>query len=264
MDNQQQYQLLQTNPQQLLTEKLYQDKLKQVVLNFVKRGFFNYQDVDDVIQEMNELFLSKKLTDIQRSYNPKFGLLIHYFGRAVYNKCVDFSQKKSFHQSNQLVAEPAELQASADYSVASGIELQELLKNERNRLMNYLRLFPKQKSKLVLLLKLYGRLILIKVDLSSFYPQITPKELTHYLSIFGTAYLQKTDKSIYEDITPLINAQENKKNTIDAIRKWFQDRVSNIIEALNRNSTYDYDKESLKNLIQIALQSPLEQVKTGI
>ena len=89
LSNEEQYKLLQKSQAKLLGLPLYQHKMQQVVSKFVQKGFIPRSKQDDIFQDINMAFLTKKMDNIRRNYQPKAGLLITYFEQAVYNTCMD-------------------------------------------------------------------------------------------------------------------------------------------------------------------------------
>ena len=56
---------------------------------------------------------------------------------------------------------------------------------------------------------------------------------------------------MYKTLTFLIKHSENKSNTNDAVRKWLNDRISELISLLNGNpQQYYFDKETFQYFIE--------------
>jgi endonuclease III len=59
-----------------------------------------------------------------------------------------------------------------------------------------------------------------------------------------------SDLEIYRTITPIMNKIEEKSNSVDALRKWTDSKVREIIQVLNGNpKKADYSTETLKILV---------------
>jgi hypothetical protein len=66
----------------------------------------------------------------------------------------------------------------------------------------------------------------------------------------------KTREEIYFHLTAIFNLIEGKNNKPDAIRKWTQDRIKIIIQALNGDPpSASFDQELLQYLFEIAYGS---------
>ncbi|WP_299456663.1 hypothetical protein [uncultured Microscilla sp.] len=264
MDNNiEDYNLLHAHPDKLLVRDDYQQVMKRVVYKFMKRGFFKGFAVDDLQQELNVAFLTQKMAYIQKNYKPNDGLLISYFERAVYNKCIDISKLSIHQQENRKEALEGYMIKPQNANPESKLIFQEILEGEVNKLKDYLRMFTRTKFRLLLLLKLYARIVLDKNDLTSYCPKIQAKTLKDFLATYGVPYSNKKDKEVYNDVIPLFNACDQKKNTPDALRKWINDRTQELMKMLNEGGEREYDKEKLKNLIQMLPKSPFSGSTTS-
>ena len=71
------------------------------------------------------------------------------------------------------------------------------------------------------------------------------------LAKFGGHYADSTDKEIYISILPFFIDCENKKRNSDALRKWIDEKVVEIIELLNgRPPERAYTRETLRILFE--------------
>lgn len=256
MENTEDYKLLHSNPEKLLVQDDYQQVMKRVVYKFMKRGFFKGFSVDDLQQELNMAFLTQKMSYIQKNYKPKDGLLISYFERAVYNKCIDISKLSMHQQENRKEALEGYMIKPQQANPESQLIFRETMNAEMRKLKDYLRMFTRTRFKLLLLLKLYARMVLTKDDVINYCPKIPSKTLNEFLEVYGVPYSNKKDKEVYHEVIPIFNVCDQKKNTADALRKWINDRTQELMEALNEGGKRDYDKEKLKNLIQMLPKSP--------
>lgn len=253
MENTAFYEILKNSPQELLTLESVQQSMKKVVLRLVSKGMLDFVDVDDVIQELNELLLKKKLADIQRNYQPEFGQFLPYFERCVYNKSMDILTKISNNQLRTIeFPEAIEALSDEEESMDENIFLHE----ELRKLGVYFSLFHDKRAKLKLLFQLYARICLIEPDFRFYCNNIPSRLLEALIESFGVPYHQLRDKEVYEEIKPLIELVENKKITSDALRKWINERAEELIGSLNKGK-YHYDKESLKNLMQFYFRAGL-------
>lgn len=259
MENTEEYQLLHKNPEKLLIKDDYQQVMKRVVYKFMKRGFFKGFSVDDLQQELNMAFLTQKMSYIQKNYKPEDGLLISYFERAVYNKCIDISKLSMHQQENRKEALEGYMMKPQHANPESQLIFQEILEGEMHKLKDYLRLFTRTKFKLLLLLKLYARIVLTQDDVLNYCPKIPKTTLRKFLEIYGVPYSNKKDKEVYQEVIPIFNSCDQKKNTADALRKWINDRTQELMDVLNDGGKRDYDKEKLKNLIQMLPKSPFSE-----
>lgn len=255
MENTALYEILKKSPRELLTLEAVQQSMKKVVMRLVSKGMLGFSDVDDVIQELNEVYLNKKLADIQRNYSPKYGLFLPYFERTVYNKSMDVLARMSNKQMRTTdFSETTDLLSGGEESLDESIFIREELK----KLDIYFSLFHDKQAKLNLLFQLYARICLFEPDFRNYSNDIPVRLLEELLTCFGVPYHQLHDKEVYGEIKPLIELVEKKKITPDALRKWINERAEELIGSLSKGK-YEYDKESLKNLMQFYYKSRNDQ-----
>jgi hypothetical protein len=67
---------------------------------------------------------------------------------------------------------------------------------------------------------------------------------------FGSEFEGKDDVEIYRIITPIMNKNEEKSNSVDAVRKWTDSKIHEIIEVLNGEpKRANYTQDTLKILV---------------
>lgn len=257
MENTTQYELLQSNPDQLLSSKLYQENIQKVVYHFVKKGWIQPEIVDDFVQDINRDFIEKQLVNIRKNYQPHIGSLMDYFIRSVYNKCWDLVRKQNQYSSREIATDHPSGKHPSDHSFhpESALIEQEVIQNECNKLKLYLDLTPRIQGRIDLFLKVFCRVMLNEQDFiaySNFYGSKIPfKILKTALHTFGNDYSKLPNNQLFEKLRPLIKNCEKKNIQANGIIKWLNRYVEQLIDALNQNSFYVYDKESLKNLLRI-------------
>jgi len=89
--------------------------------------------------------------------------------------------------------------------------------------------------------------------------------MQNLLTHFGGDYENLPDKEIYAIMTPLFNRCEGKENSPDALRKWINMKVDEIIDLLNgRTRRSNYDQETLKILAQKYYAAREEAIGTDV
>ncbi len=255
MDNKKLHKLLIESPKEFIAHKSIGEVIKKTVYKFVSRGGIYGQTTEDIISEVTLMILEKKLDYIAKSYNPQFSTVKGYLSKVVFNLCVELLRK----QQNKAVLKNSlddvqEGSFKGDYNSANpeaSLIAQETIDSELNRLRNYLKIFAKYKFKFVLLIKLYCRIPLKLEDFQNYALDLSPDEWTSYYQTFSVDYSNHSDKEVYQLISPLINKVENKKNSADSLRKWVSTKVVTLKEAMSQNTHYQYDTESLKNLVRL-------------
>lgn len=257
LTNEQEYNLLQKDPIELLTSEKYQNSIKKIVFLFFKKGFFKNLQPEDIIQDLNIIFL-KRMFSIQKNYEPEFSKLTAYFERAVYNRCLELVKlKKNQIQHNT----PVE-----DYHIGNtnnqGTKVF-LLAKEQKLLKDYLRLYSKQSNKLLICLKIYARITLVEEDIRKYFPQISQDLLQTTIAKFQE-YNDLSDQAVFQNIIAVIHECEQSKTSADSLRRWADEQVKEIVNNLSKYTQHSYNKESLRNLLKVLSEPPFVNTEKGI
>jgi hypothetical protein len=239
--------LLYNNPHKLVEK--YQHIIKSIVRRFVAIGIFSYSEHSDAVQYINEKLLTDKIFRMQQNYDSSY-YVVTYLSKIIQNICVDLSRVKLRNSIIDVSTESAEEAPGSDESV---IVDQLTIQEELYRFETILRLFPRNRAKIELFLKIYCRIPISAGDIMKAYPAIDHSDRLQFLSKLGdgSRYQEMKDGEIYNNLTSIINQIEEKRNTTDALRKWVDLKINEIINVMNsepHNSTYD--RETLKYLIQ--------------
>lgn len=244
--NEEDIQLLYSNPRALLEK--YQDTIGFIVGKFVASGFFLPAEKADIIQTVNEKLWREKIRNMQAQYNYSV-YVVTYFSKIVYNLCLELRRSQN--------RERATIDRTQDVGdLEIGFEDNSGLRNaviaeEIKRFATILKLFGKWRAKLELCLQLLFRLELREDEIRRYCPQCRTEDTNVLLAQFGGDYEALSDKEIYTQVTPIFNRCEAKDNSPDALRKWINLKVEEIIALLNgRTRRSNYDRETLKILAQ--------------
>jgi hypothetical protein len=90
------------------------------------------------------------------------------------------------------------------------------------------------------------------VDLPSYTISESEKEsILSWIEQLNNLEKTRTDQEVYVQLTLIFNLLEHKKNTNDAIRKWIEDRLGQIISLLNNRSfSSSFNLESVQFLVE--------------
>jgi len=241
------YEMLKKNPHQLICTPEFQQSILKIVRKFKQKGGFSRDSEADLTQEITTRILEQRIRYLQKNYDPAYGNLKQYFEKIVYNIAIELvnvsNRRQKIHQTIDFDNAPQ----IASYNDAK----QELILDELQKLQKFFVKFHRQKPKLMLLMKLYSRTIINPSDILDFKPTATPEEIQKILNTFGQNYAIYDDSYLYGQINGLINDVEGKKNSSDALRKWLSNRLTDLSTWMNRQSSLKYDKEALRNLIQL-------------
>jgi hypothetical protein len=130
------------------------------------------------------------------------------------------------------------------------VEEKIVFEKEIQRFRAILNLYYRQRPKLLLCLKLHYRIPLTPEDINLWYPKCSSPDRSILLEHFGSNFDGKDDVEIYKIITPIMNENENKSNSVDAVRKWTDSKIHEIIRLLNGNpKKLNYNEDTLRTLV---------------
>jgi len=238
-DNERDIELLRSNPHALLLK--YQEIVKIIVKKYIEGGMFKATDFDDIVQEINVSLLGK-IPAMQSQYNGS-SLFKTYFSVIVRNICLKAHRKT--RKDIDFLQEDL-----SGYFVEYAHEKRSVIEQEVARFRKILDLYGLQRPKLLLCLKIYFRIPLSPEDIRLWYPECSKEDLAMMMEHFGLTYDQMNDIDIYTIVTPIMNRNEKRSNSADAMRKWTDSKVHEIIDLLNgRPQKLNHTIETLKILV---------------
>lgn len=239
-DNERDIDLLWNKPGQLLVK--YQETIKIIVRRYISTGLYRATDFEDVVQVINEELL-EKVPVMQAHYNGS-SLFRTYFSGIVRNICLRQYKTKRYQV---LTVEATENL----YVEENSFENKQAIQQELKRLCMILDLYDDQRPKVVLLMKIYLRILITEKDIRLCYPRCRKNDVNLLMQHFGPGCARLRDKEIHGILTSIINKYEKKSNSEDAVRKWIESKVSEIIDVLNGNPPHSsHDKVSLRILFE--------------
>ena len=231
--------LLRSDPHALILK--YQETVKIIVKKYILAGVFRASDFEDIVQEVNMALLAK-IPAMQLQYNGT-SLFKTYFSVIVRNICM----KEHAKTNREVKIEQKDITGFID---RAHVEEKIVLEKEIQRFRAILSLYYRQRPKLLLCLKLRYRIPLTPEDINLWNPKCSFSDCEMLLENFGSNFDGKDDVEIYKIITPVMNKNEKKSNSIDAVRKWTDSKISEIIQLLNGNpKKLNYNEDTLKTLV---------------
>lgn len=247
MKNEIAFKMLQEAPEKLICTAEFQESILKIVRKFKSKGGFKRESTSDVIQDINTQLLASKMACIQRNYNPKYGALKQYFERTVYNIAIELVNASNKRNNSSYDIE----QVNPQYLSSTEEGQSQVIADELKTLQVFFRSEKRKTAKLVLLLKLYSRAKITPQDIINYYPTVSRTEIAEVLKTFGGNYATFDDNILYRKINSLVNNAEGKRTSSDALRKWLNARVSDLGTWMNKRSSFTYDNEALRNLMQV-------------
>jgi DNA-binding protein YbaB len=237
--NQKYVELLNSEPQQLII--FLQELIDIIVHQFIRAGKFRFEDKNDIKQQVNEELI-KKIPRIQSQFQGRSSLKT-YLSVIVTNICNDIR-----NCNNKITHVSISESITQDFDAKFFEDL--LIKEEIKKLKNTLTLYPKQKPRLFLLLKLKFRMPVIFNDFNAVHPDITTIEFERFMAQIAP-YNDNKDIEIFSALTKILNKHENKNNTPDAMRKWIKQKIYELIDIMNGNPPVsNYNEETIQILFE--------------
>ena len=231
--------LLHRDPHTLLVA--YQETIKIIVKKYIEGGMFRASEFEDIVQEINAGLLPK-IPSMQAHYNG-ISLFRTYFSVIVRNMCLRMYRTRK--REIEIVEEKED-----DARGQNVIENMYLIEDLRRRFKEVLGLYGKQTGKLMLCLKIYYRIPLVSQEILNWFPHLSLNDRQTLLDRFGVGYEPMSDSEVYGILSPIMNREENKTNSVDALRKWTDSKIEEIIEVLNGEPKRSaHTKETLKILV---------------
>lgn len=229
--------LLQNDPQQFVLA--WQKTIRIIVLKYQTSGLFSPAEVDDVCQFVNQRLLESIIDRMQQQFDGSVRM-VTYFSRIVQNLCLEYRRKN--RKMNRIEIQEEHLTVDPDHSKL-------LIADEISRLKMILRLFDRRRPKLILLLKLYVRKPLTPESTDQFCPDGKIALKKRILEQFSGDYQSLGDKEIYAAVLPFFIDCEKKNRSADALRKWTDEKVNDIVALLNGQPPQrNYDRETFRIL----------------
>ena len=237
--NQRDIELLKNNPYQLILE--LQGLIDIIINQFIRYGRFNFAEHKEIKQQISEELLNR-ISKIQSQFQGK-SLLRTYISVIIRNICNEIIRKKgninfiSFEEIN--------------VNMASSETINTLLfEEEMDRLKKAMNFYYKQKSKLILCLKLKFKMPFDHEDFKSVFKDIARSEFEKFICLVNP-YEHCPDKAIFIALTDIFNKYENKKNMPDTLRKWINFKISELMDVLNGSPpSSNYDEETFQILFE--------------
>jgi hypothetical protein len=234
------YDTLLHDPQRLVVE--YQGMIRAITCKYIETGMFGPEHLSDVIQAINAELLAR-IPRIQALFNGST-LVRTYVSAVIRNICLKLRKDGEYGTSTP-TSEGEIVRGSS--RVIDRYSIERARQVFRAILLQYDRHLPK----LLVCLKLLFRLPLTKGDILAMYPQCPPRELRRIRARFGRNYAKVSDKEIFALLTPFFNMAEGKENSEDALRKWANTKVNEILDLLDDSFPGGcFDKESLNTLLE--------------
>ncbi len=258
--------LLKDAPDKLVLK--YIPVIRQIISKkLISKGYFSPSDTEDLVQETVERLL-RDIPYISKCYNG-YSAFKPFFTRVIINKCNELRRKKYRQETKEVVNDSPDnpgIEKKVIYSKKNDfIKLDEelhrmkndntdknaILESEFNYLDIVFRMYSLQKIKLFICLKvLSGRQITVE-ELNN-YNNICEKVVYDSVVAFVKEPEGQTNEKAYRILTDFFNNCEGTDKGKDAIRKWINKMVNEIVKQMNCVTIPPvYNKDNIKGLIEM-------------
>ncbi|MBC8490236.1 MAG: sigma-70 family RNA polymerase sigma factor [Bacteroidetes bacterium] len=272
-DNNHEIQLLQNDPGKLIL--LYQDLINIIVRKIlIDPGYFNSQDKDDLAQQVSESLLLK-VPVIKEKYNG-MSLLRTFFSVIIRNICREIRRSELKQETVYRVSEydatelpekktiykkkfqSTEIKENYLRTHKSETEKEIVYKSEFKNFESILRTYSKKRAKIELCLKVIYRIPVAMADIKRYSGSADEEKNNEILKLSGSNE-KVTNQEIYEKLTRFFNKYENRQNSNDAIRKWFEQKTGELIMLMNGNPPQAfYNTETFQYFVEKYYDNKME------
>jgi DNA-directed RNA polymerase specialized sigma24 family protein len=252
VSNQHEVELLHSDPNKLILS--YQDIIDIILSQFIRSNSFRAVDREEIKQQIYEELL-KRLPKISCQYEGK-SLLRTYFTVIIRNICNEILRKK---EKNHFVnIDEIKLNYSHNDTLTSL-----LIAEETNKLKKAIELNCKKQQKLLLCLNLRFRMQIDFMVFKNTYESISLADFNSFMQHISP-YNESSDILIFSALTQIDNQYNQKNNTPDALRKWTDLKIKELINILNGEPPASkYNEETFQILFEKAYSKETFQAKNA-
>jgi len=231
--------LLKSDPDQLLIR--YQYIVRIVVRQQIVLGRLPIRNEADLIQDINRK-LVERIPRMQKQFSGK-SLLRTYFSAIIRNVCKEELRRENMVEEPEY--EPYRVEGMSSEPADSFLLIQEF-----ERLMRIIKMFHKEEPKLRLMFKCIMNVWVEELDILGF-PIKLNSGITAKLLLRINALENKPKKIKYAEMSKILELLEGKSVPADSLRKWFKNRLEELIRLMNGSPpTSAYNKETLELLAE--------------
>jgi DNA-directed RNA polymerase specialized sigma24 family protein len=240
-ENQKDELLLKSDPRELLLK--YQSVFELIIRRYSRFGYYPYHDCSEVLQHLNVRLYSKINTIITR-FDGR--VLVRTYLSAIcrnfIREYVRSIRKRNMLQGSYLVMEPS------CYLPYQNAEI--MIREECERFDKVMFLMGEKREKLWLLMRLIYRIKVSERELLVFNPAAFNRISQVDFYILNNSTRLK-DKDIYAGILPVFQTPGNEPTHPDTLRKWFNQRIKEVILLMNGSPARSaYTEDTLQILVE--------------
>jgi DNA-directed RNA polymerase specialized sigma24 family protein len=233
--------LLRSDPRSLLLR--YRETIGIIVRTYVRSGMFHPSETDDVIQQISTELL-EKLPRISQQFNGT-SLVRTYLSSIIRHSCLNLHKKK--HSGPPFV----DIETTAAPAVQGDPDSRLAVEHSIRLLDAVLTQYHTDRPKLIVCLKTMYRIPLTREDVRTWWPACPESDVAALVSVSRGMERTLTDKQAFALIHPFMMRAERSTSSYDSIRRWTDERITQIVLLLNGNPpTSTHTKETLGLLFE--------------
>ncbi len=272
-ENDRDIELLNKFPDKIIVQ--YQEMIRHIIQRtLIEPGYFNRQEKQDLIQDINERLI-KKIPVIRERYNG-LSLLRTFFSVIIRNICREIRRSELKQETVYRVSEydatelpekktiykkkfqSTEIKENYLRTHKSETEKEIVYKSEFKNFESILRTYSKKRAKIELCLKVIYRIPVAMADIKRYSGSADEEKNNEILKLSGSNE-KVTNQEIYEKLTRFFNKYENRQNSNDAIRKWFEQKTGELIMLMNGNPPQAfYNTETFQYFVEKYYDNKME------
>ncbi len=233
---------------------------KIIVNSLIKPGYFPYKERDELFQQVNETLLMReeKITGSfqgKAKFSTYLAVVVTNICREIRNREIRARSRRASYVSHSSSVDQASLFKNlADPGLPPDARM--IIRETVRKLDQILKTYPKNQKKMVFCLRALHR---IPVSLSlldcDMIEEPDGSTVEAHMGKLNTTNEKTTRSEIYSHLTCIYEVVERRKKSDDAIRKWLNDRVSEVIILLNGNPPISaFNKETFQYLFEYYCQ----------
>ncbi len=221
----------------------YRETIGIIVRTFVRSGMFHPSEADDVIQQISTELL-EKLPRISEQFNGTT-LVRTYLSSIIRHSCLNM------HKKRQSAPPFVDIEIAAPPIAPNNPDGRLALERSIHTLDVILTQYHAERPKLTVCLKTMYRIPLTREDVCTWWPACPEPDVAALVAATQEPDRNLTDKEAFALIHPWVTRAEQSTSSHDSIRRWTDERISQIILLLNgKPPTATHTKETLGLLFE--------------
>jgi DNA-directed RNA polymerase specialized sigma24 family protein len=223
----------------------YRETIGIIVRTYIRTGMFHPSEADDIIQQLS-LELLEKMPRISEQFNGT-SLVRTYLSSIIRHSCLNLYKKR------QTSPPFVDIEATAMPAAPGDPDNRLALEQSLRMLDAILTQYHTDRPKLVVCLKIMYRIPLTREDVRTWWPACPEPDVDALVAFAQQMDRTLTDKQAFALIHPFMMRAEQRTSSHDSIRRWTDERITQIVQLLNGNPPAStHTKETLGLLLEEA------------